>query len=180
MSLPQRATPLMPIDSIWFTAELMPSKPQTVLGSPPQTTSAQRAVPVQPERRNRTSGRPKRVGHALEGAVVVGRVAVVRRVPGAPVVLADGRRRRLAEVLHPPVRAALDRLAHQVGVEAHGGGVGEVELGQRLLGEAERARAAHERRVGERLAQRAALEHARRRGARPNTDEYDAHSSGLK
>ena len=59
MSVPQRDTPLRPIDSICVTAELIPSKPQTVLGSPPQTTSAQRAVPVQPERRKRTSGRSK-------------------------------------------------------------------------------------------------------------------------
>ncbi len=60
MSVPQRATPLIPIDSAWVTAEEIPSKPQTVVGSPPQTTSAQLALPVQPERWKRTSGRSKR------------------------------------------------------------------------------------------------------------------------
>ena len=60
MSEPQRATPLMPIVSAWVTAERSPSKPQTVVGSPPQTSTEQRAAPVHPERWKRTSGRSKR------------------------------------------------------------------------------------------------------------------------
>jgi len=58
MSEPQRATPLMPIVSACVTAERSPSKPHTVVGSPPQTFTEQRAAPVQPERWKRTSGRP--------------------------------------------------------------------------------------------------------------------------
>ncbi len=50
MSEPQRATPDMPIPSAWVTVELRPSKPQRVVGSPPQTMSAHLAAPVQPER----------------------------------------------------------------------------------------------------------------------------------
>ena len=59
MSEPQRATPLMPIVSAWVTAERRPSKPQTVVGSPPQTFTEQRAAPVHPERWKRTIGRPR-------------------------------------------------------------------------------------------------------------------------
>jgi hypothetical protein len=59
-SEPHRATPLMPIVSAWVTAELRPSKPQTVVGSPPHTIEAQRAVPVHPERWRRVTGRPSR------------------------------------------------------------------------------------------------------------------------
>ena len=39
------------------TDERSPSKPQLVVGSPPQTTCAQRAAPVHPERWKRTIGR---------------------------------------------------------------------------------------------------------------------------
>ncbi len=60
MSEPQRATPLMPMLSACVTVERRPSNPQTVVGSPPQTSTEQRAVAVQPERWKRTSGRPKR------------------------------------------------------------------------------------------------------------------------
>jgi hypothetical protein len=48
----------MPIVSAWVTAELRPPKPQTVVGSPPHTIEAQRAVPVDPERWWRVTGRP--------------------------------------------------------------------------------------------------------------------------
>ena len=49
--------PEAPPESAWVTAERNPSKPQAVVGSPPQTTGAQRAAPVQPERWKRTIGR---------------------------------------------------------------------------------------------------------------------------
>ncbi len=54
-SEPQVLTPDAPIDRAWRTALRSPSYPQDVVGSPPQTTSAQAADPVQPERWKRTS-----------------------------------------------------------------------------------------------------------------------------
>ena len=56
MSDPQRAMPLIPADSAWVTADESPSKPHTVVGSPPHTLTAQRAAPVQPERWKRITG----------------------------------------------------------------------------------------------------------------------------
>ena len=55
MSEPQVLTPDSPIVSPFVTAERRPSKPQSTLGSPPQTTGEQRAEPVQPERANRSA-----------------------------------------------------------------------------------------------------------------------------
>ena len=43
-------TPESPMLSAWRTAERSPSNPHEVVGSPPQTTCAQGAAPVQPER----------------------------------------------------------------------------------------------------------------------------------
>ena len=50
MSDPQRETPDSPMPSPDVTTERSPSKSQLVVGSPPHTTGAQRAAPVQPER----------------------------------------------------------------------------------------------------------------------------------
>ena len=55
MSEPQVLTPDSPIVSPLVTTERRPSKPQSTLGSPPQTIGAQRAVPVQPERTKRAA-----------------------------------------------------------------------------------------------------------------------------
>ena len=87
----------------------------------------------------------------LHRAVVVGRVAVVQRRPGRAVGGHPGRRHALAEVLHPPVVAAVDGFAEQRAVEGVDPGSGEVELGQGLRREAGRLRAAHERRIDVRL-----------------------------
>ena len=62
MSEPQVLTPESPIVSPLVTTERRPSKPQSTLGSPPQTIGEQRALPVQPERTKRASGRG--AGHA--------------------------------------------------------------------------------------------------------------------
>ena len=51
-------TPDSPIVRPLVTTERNPSKPQSTLGSPPQTIGEQRALPVQPERANRASGLP--------------------------------------------------------------------------------------------------------------------------
>src|SRR4051812_45777598 len=127
MSEPQRATPLIPIVSAWRTEDCRPSKPQTVVGSPPQTSTAQRAV-------------------------VVARVAVVHLLRRGAVGRRDEGRRVLAEVLHPAVLALRGRLVHEALVERPGAGRGEVELGDRLLGEARGPAAPDERGIGPRAA----------------------------
>ena len=57
MSEPQRLMPESPMLSAWRSEERRPSNPQAVVGSPPQTTWAQGAAPVQPERWKRMIGR---------------------------------------------------------------------------------------------------------------------------
>jgi hypothetical protein len=61
MSEPQRLTPDMPMLSACLTAELRPSNPNVVTGSPPHTSCAQRAAPVHPERWKRTMRLPPRI-----------------------------------------------------------------------------------------------------------------------
>ena len=56
MSEPQRLIPDVPRESACLTADSSPSKPQAVVGSPPQTTWAHGCTPVQPERMNATGG----------------------------------------------------------------------------------------------------------------------------
>ena len=55
MSDPQVLTPDRPIVRPLVTTERSPSKPQSTLGSPPQTIGEQRALPVQPERTKRAA-----------------------------------------------------------------------------------------------------------------------------
>jgi hypothetical protein len=50
MSEPQRETPESPIDRPLRTADSRPSKPQSIVGSPPQTIGELFAEPVHPER----------------------------------------------------------------------------------------------------------------------------------
>jgi hypothetical protein len=57
MSEPQREMPENPMPRPVVTTERRPSKSHAVVGSPLQTTCAQRAAPVQPERWKRTIGR---------------------------------------------------------------------------------------------------------------------------
>ena len=77
MSEPQIPIPDVPAESAWVTAERRPSKPKLVVGSPPQTTWAHGAAPVQPERWKRTIGRPDAAHGVVRRAVVFGRIAVV-------------------------------------------------------------------------------------------------------
>jgi hypothetical protein len=60
MSEPQIEMPDSPIVSPFVIAERSPSKPHVVVGSPPQTTWAHGAVPVQPDRMWRAIGRGAR------------------------------------------------------------------------------------------------------------------------
>jgi len=56
-SEPHRLTPDRPMVRPLRTADVRPSKPQSVVGSPPHTMGAVRAAPVHPERMKRSSGR---------------------------------------------------------------------------------------------------------------------------
>ena len=60
MSEPHRLTPDRPMVRPWRTVDRRPSKPQSVVGSPPHTICDTRAAPVQPERLKRASGRGAR------------------------------------------------------------------------------------------------------------------------
>ena len=57
MSDPHVETPDIPIESAALICDSRPSKSQPTVGSPLQTTCAQRAAPVKPERWKRTIGR---------------------------------------------------------------------------------------------------------------------------
>ena len=128
MSEPHRDTPERPMPSPFFTTDASPSKSHAVVGSPPQTTCAQRRR-TRPARAleadERTALAPREV---VRRTVIVGRIAVVRGGGVAPVLRAGIERRVLAEVLHPAVVTVVDGQREQRRVCTPSCGRAEVEL----------------------------------------------------